>query len=43
MYACEMQICCYYSVKYLERIKFHFYHRDETIDTTITEGGNGVV
>jgi hypothetical protein len=26
MYACEVQICCYNSVKYSTRIKFHFYH-----------------
>jgi hypothetical protein len=26
MYACEMQICCYSSVKYYVGIKFHIYH-----------------
>jgi hypothetical protein len=26
MYAYEMQICWYSSVKYFVRIKFHFYH-----------------
>jgi hypothetical protein len=26
MYAYEMQICCYSSVKYFVGIKFHFYH-----------------
>jgi hypothetical protein len=26
MYAYEMQICCYNSVKYFVRIKFHFCH-----------------
>jgi hypothetical protein len=25
MYACEMQTCCYNSVKYYAGIKFHFY------------------
>jgi hypothetical protein len=26
MYASEMEICCYSSVKYFVRIKFHLYH-----------------
>jgi hypothetical protein len=26
MYASEMQICCYSSVKYFVGIKFHLYH-----------------
>jgi len=27
MYASEMQICCYTSVKYTTGIKFHVYHQ----------------
>ncbi len=30
MYACEMQICCYNSVKYFARIQFHVYQRSLT-------------